>query len=281
MADQSRNIPRPFPQVRHFNPYYIQSVIQIAAEFAVFNKILQIPIGCRNNPYICLYRHCAAYTEKFSVLNDSKQFRLHIGLQFSDFVKKDCAVVSQFKISLLPRRIRACKSAFFISEEFRFNQCRGNRSAVDLDKRLHFPVAVFMNDIGDLFFADTGIPRNQHIAVIFGNSQNLLQHCRHSVALAHKILQHSLSLSGNLHQSGLPVNRIRRIIIHTSVSGFRLFDIRYQILYNLDIKFVIGFQIAVGAAYIQLSGNRFGNIKGNIVIIDQIGKYNSASAFSS
>ncbi len=82
---------RPFPQVRDFNPYHIQSVIQIAAKSAVFNKILQIPIGCRNNSYIRLYRHRTAYTVKFSVLNHSQQFRLHIRLQFSDFVKKDCA----------------------------------------------------------------------------------------------------------------------------------------------------------------------------------------------
>src|SRR5262249_62255668 len=65
-----------------------------------------------------------------AILQDAQQLRLHHQWQFADFIEKDRAAVGGFKQSGT-RPLGAGKGAAGVAEEFRLDQLRWNRRAVD------------------------------------------------------------------------------------------------------------------------------------------------------
>ncbi|CAN3988171.1 C_GCAxxG_C_C family protein, partial [Dysosmobacter welbionis] len=67
-----------FPQRRHVDGQYVQSVIQVCPECLFLYHLPQIPIGGGNDPYVAFLDPVAAQTLDFAGLDDPQQF----GLEF-------------------------------------------------------------------------------------------------------------------------------------------------------------------------------------------------------
>ena len=161
MLHQQRNIVNAFPQGRQDNGNDIQTVIQIITESAVLDHILQMTVGSSDNSHIHMDRFLAAYAVKFLLLQYPQKFDLHFLVHFANFIEEYRAVVSQFKLAQLAL-YRTREGAFFMTEQFRFQQSAGNRAAVHADKRPPPPFTGIMNPLGDNFLAGAAFAANQH-----------------------------------------------------------------------------------------------------------------------
>ncbi len=65
-------------------------------------------------------------------IEHAQQFHLGLQLQFADFVEEQRALVGHFEQARLGS-VGAAERAFFVSEQFAFDQVLGERSAVDVD----------------------------------------------------------------------------------------------------------------------------------------------------
>ncbi len=64
--------------------------------------------------------------------------------------------------NLPPWRVVAGKGAFFVAEQFAFDQLAGDRGHVDGDEGTGFAAAEIVQCFGDQFFAGAGLTGNQH-----------------------------------------------------------------------------------------------------------------------
>ena len=101
---------------------------------------------------------------KLAFLQHAQQLRLRAGVQIAHFVQKECSVIGQFKLAAA-RRGGTRESSFFMTEEFAFNQLRGDSRAIHFDERTGGEGAQFMQVCGEEFFARAGFADQQHTRI--------------------------------------------------------------------------------------------------------------------
>src|SRR5262249_2843112 len=69
------------------------------------------------------------------------------------------------------QRARIRKRAFFMSEQFGFEQCFGNRATVELDVWMIFAARVEMEQVREQFFACSGLAFDQHGRLRVGDAE--------------------------------------------------------------------------------------------------------------
>ena len=120
--------------------------IQVLAEVAAQDFCLQILVGCRNDPNVGVHRLTAADAEEDLFLNTTKHFRLDRQTHVADFVEIQGAAVGDFELA---RRalVGSGEGAFFVTEQFGFEQRLGECGAVHFDERLADAIAVVMQTV--------------------------------------------------------------------------------------------------------------------------------------
>jgi hypothetical protein len=80
----------------------------------------------------------AAEAFKFPFLKNTEQFGLQRQRKVSDFIQKQCSSVGHLKPSD-PLDESASECTLLVAEQFAFQKIRGNRSAIQLNKRATTP----------------------------------------------------------------------------------------------------------------------------------------------
>src|SRR5258708_25377612 len=107
------------------------------------------------------------------VTEDVQQLGLQVGAHLRDFIEKDSSLIGEFKFPRF-RTNGTCESALFESEQLRFQQLSGKRSAINLDKSLAAACGSHVNHACDNFLAHATFSVNENGDVNRGNLENLL-----------------------------------------------------------------------------------------------------------
>src|SRR5260370_20246222 len=132
------NVATALPQRRHVQIHHVDAVGKILAESPLFDLRFQMAVGGAHHPHLDLLVLLGADPAELPILQKLQELRLQGGVKLRNLVKKQSPAVGQFDPSWL-RTKGACKSSFFVAEQFAFQQRPGNRRAVYLYIRPGFP----------------------------------------------------------------------------------------------------------------------------------------------
>ena len=121
----------------------------------------EIAVGGGDDAHVHFDSLVAAHRTHFFFLQHAQQLGLHFQRQFADFVQENRTGIGRLKKSLL-RFQRSGEGAFFVAEEFAFNQRRNQRAAIDGDKRTVGKCAAEMNGAGDQLFSGSALAGDEH-----------------------------------------------------------------------------------------------------------------------
>src|SRR5262245_46410232 len=85
------------------------------------------------------------------------------------------------------------KRNLFVTEQFAFQQARGNRRTVQLHEGVGLARAELMNGTRDQFLARAGLAPDEHSCLGWGHSLHLLQHVTERGAVPHDVLKVALA----------------------------------------------------------------------------------------
>ena len=124
-----------FAQRRHVHPDLVQPIIQILAEAAGADEVVDILIGGADDAHIDLDRAVAADALDHLVVQESQQLHLHRQRHVADLVEKQRPTVGAFDLAdrLLDS---AGEGAFLVTEQLAFQQGLGDRRAIEGDEGL-------------------------------------------------------------------------------------------------------------------------------------------------
>jgi hypothetical protein len=122
------------------------------------------------------------------ILQDAEQLGLHFQWNFPNLIEEERASIGQFEApDFLADGTGKC--AFFVAEQFAFQQTRGNSRAVQGHKKLLVAAAGAVNGASDQSLSRTGLAQNQHTRVAAGDDRNLIQHLLQRRTLADNLLE--------------------------------------------------------------------------------------------
>src|SRR5262249_41579326 len=102
---------------------------------SVLDCLFQFAVRCCDQSYV--YFNCASASHPFelALLEHAQEFRLQRRSKFAQLIQEDGAAARYFKLALLLSN-RARKGAFFMTEQFTFEQRFRQRRAVDRNERI-------------------------------------------------------------------------------------------------------------------------------------------------
>ena len=165
---------------------HVEPVKKIGTERALFDHVLEILVGGGHAAEIDFDDLVAAHARDLALLQHAQQVGLRLQADVADFVEKYRAAFGDFKFSLLAV-LRAGERAFFMAEEFAFEQRLGQRAAVDHDQRMKTAHAGGMNGAHDQLFAGSALARDQDIGIGRADRFDGFENFAHRRALSHEI----------------------------------------------------------------------------------------------
>src|SRR5438270_7163072 len=94
---------------------------EILPEARLSDRSFKILVGCRHDPHIHFDLAMSTQSIERLPVKHTQQLHLSLQLEFANFVQEERAFVSQLEQSRL-RTVGAAEGAFFISEQFAFDQ---------------------------------------------------------------------------------------------------------------------------------------------------------------
>ena len=139
----------------------LQSIVEVFAEAARDDLLLEISIGGRKNAQVDLPRRIGAEGLERPVLEDPQQLCLCQQRHLADLIEKQRAAVGRHEASVAPDR-RAGEGALLVAEELRFEQTLGERGAVDGDEGFVAPAARGLERTREELLAGATFTGDQH-----------------------------------------------------------------------------------------------------------------------
>jgi hypothetical protein len=129
----------------------------------------------RHHADIRIQRARGAEALESVLLQDAQEFRLQVEREVTDFVEEQRPPVSQFKAPEALRE-RPREGAFFIAEEFAFEQPAGNGGAVERDEGARVTRTEGVQRPCQEFFAGAGLALQEYGGIGRGHEVKLRQH---------------------------------------------------------------------------------------------------------
>src|SRR6266853_2772845 len=147
-------------QRRQRNGDDVEAEIEILAEgsFLVFG--IEIAVGGRHNAHVHFDLLITAYGADFFLLEKAQEFGLHLERKLADLVEKNGSGVGRLQQALLGTKSTG-ESAFFVAEQFAFDEGWDERSAVYGNKGKVGHGAAEVKGAGDQFLAGSAFAGNQ------------------------------------------------------------------------------------------------------------------------
>ena len=121
-------------------------------KFLALDAFFEAAVGGGENADIDFDGAVAADAFEFAFLEEAEQLGLDLRGNLADFVEEDGAAVGQFETAFALVE-RAGEGAFFVAEEFAFDEVFGDGGAVDLDEGSAGAGALAIEGAGDQFLA--------------------------------------------------------------------------------------------------------------------------------
>ena len=139
MFGEGNNVLRSLAQRWNTELELSEAMEKILTEAAVLDRSFEVLVGGGDDADVNFNLAVAAETVERLTVEYAQQLDLSLQLQLADFVKEKCALVGKFKETGLGG-IGAAEGAFFVSEEFAFDEVLGKGCAIDIDPRATTPM---------------------------------------------------------------------------------------------------------------------------------------------
>ncbi len=163
-ANEQRDVLAPLRQQRQGNGHHVEPEKQILAETALFHLMLQILVGCGNDPDVEFNGFGAADPEDLAFLENVQQLDLHGQRHLANLIKKHGPAGGRFKQADLGRRGPG-EGAAFIAKQLAVDQFVGEAAAVERHEGLVLPRAQLMDGPRRQRLARAAAALHQHVAV--------------------------------------------------------------------------------------------------------------------
>ena len=133
----------------------VESIVEVFAEFSFFHEFFEVAAGCGDESDIDFDFVVASDAGEGSFLDESEEFDLDRLAEVADFVEEEGSSVCGFCATASGIDC-AGEGAFFVPEEFAFDEVVGEGCAVDADERFIFSFAGLLDGAGDELFSCSG-----------------------------------------------------------------------------------------------------------------------------
>ena len=134
VAGQGKYVFTPLTQSRQAQANHIQAVVQVLAEHAFLDALLQVLVGGSNHARVGLDGVVSTHAVEMPVAQHAQQTRLQVKRHVANFIEKQRASLGLLKTATA-HGLRAGKRAALMAKQFAFQQVFWNGSGVDGDKR--------------------------------------------------------------------------------------------------------------------------------------------------
>src|SRR5262249_14401834 len=142
----------------------VQAIVEILAEPARRDRLLQILVRRGEDPHVDLHDGAAAHARELPILEDVKELALQGGVEVTDLVEKDRAAIRGFELADL-QLVRTSERPPLVPEELALEQLTRHRRAVDLHERAGLTNRRVVNGTSGNVLARAGFAgdENRHI----------------------------------------------------------------------------------------------------------------------
>ena len=158
---QHGDVAGPIAQRRQRDRKDVEAVVEILAELAGGDLLLEIPVRRRDHAHVDLDRLGAADALELALLQHAQQLDLHVGRQVADLVEEQRAAVGQLEAAEPPRD-RAGERALLVAEQLRLEHAGRERGAVHAHERPRLARAVDVDRARDHLLAGPGLAAQEH-----------------------------------------------------------------------------------------------------------------------
>ncbi|MEY3459797.1 MAG: hypothetical protein RL215_2954, partial [Planctomycetota bacterium] len=156
----------------------LQAEVDILSEESIADGLFEVAIGGGDDADIGLQGFATADAFEGVTFEDAEETCLNGGAHFTNFIKKQGSAIGLFEAAW-PSFHCAGECAFFVSEEFAFEQAFAEGGAVDANEGAIASSAAIVNLPGDEFLAATAFAADQDIHIGFGDEQELFAELQH------------------------------------------------------------------------------------------------------
>ena len=164
LARQDRDVLAALAQRRHVERDHVEPVVEILAEAARGDLLLEILVGRGDHAHVDLDRLGAADALEAVLLQDAQHLGLRHQAHVGDLVEEDRAAVRELELAALLRE-RAGEGALLVAEQLGLDQLLGHRGAVHLDERALAALALQVDLARDELLAGAVLAGDQHPGV--------------------------------------------------------------------------------------------------------------------
>ena len=100
MAGELRNVLAPLAQRWHGDREDVQPVVEVLAEAALADLVLELAVGRGDQPHVHLDRPVAADALELALLEHPQELRLQVQRQLADLVEEERAAVGELEAAL-------------------------------------------------------------------------------------------------------------------------------------------------------------------------------------
>ena len=161
VPDERGNVVAAVPQGRHPDRDDAQPEVEVLAEGALLDLLLEILVGRGDDPDVHLDRPRRSEPLDLPLLEHAQHLGLRLRAHVADLVEEDRSLVRLLELADLLFG-GASERALLVAEELGLDQLLRDRGAVDLHEPLAAAQAVAMNGAGDELLADAALAEQQH-----------------------------------------------------------------------------------------------------------------------
>src|SRR3954466_14966776 len=170
-------------QRRQHQRQHVEAVVQVLAEIALGDHLLEIFLGPGNHAHVDVDRLAAADALDRPVLDRAQQLHLHRQRYIVDVVEEQRAALGHFEAAWLVFN-RAGERAALVAEELGLDQIFREQRAAHGDEGLVPAAARVMQQVGDYFLAGAALAGDDHAAVALADDLDEIEDRAHPRAVA-------------------------------------------------------------------------------------------------
>ena len=172
-AREQRDVARPFAQRRQEHRNDIDAVVEVGAELALGDRLLEVLVGRADEPDVDLQRARAADPLELALLKHAQQLGLEARRNLADFVEQQRAAMRELEAAGALAD-GAGEGALLVAEQLGFEHAFRQRGAIELDERLVLARREIVHGAGEQLLAGAAFPAQQHGRIRFGDDFDLL-----------------------------------------------------------------------------------------------------------
>ena len=181
----------------------MEAIVEIRAKRALLHHGEQIAVRRRHDADVRAERARGPQPLEGVLLQHAQEFRLQVKGQVADFVEEQRPSIGQLKAPEALRE-RPREGAFFIAEEFAFEQPTGNGGAVECDEGARVPRAAGVQRPRQEFFAGAGLALQEDGGIGRGHEVELRQHRLERRALPEDLYTGALGAAEYMEHGSFP-----------------------------------------------------------------------------